>query len=783
MIEFDRSEIKASLWALAYCVATAVLFFRGVVFLPHQFQIPFDLEAYHRPLSSLIADTLREHGHLPWWNPYSYMGEPFDGNLTAATFYPPTIVVALLGNALYGHLPYWLIELQLVAHVALAGFGTYLFLRVLGVTVRAALAGAAIYQLGGFFASQTQHLGAMSTSAWLPFFLGSLYRLQERRNFRWVAISAIFLAFMILAGFPAAYLPVFVFGPLLFVFWLNVSWPQVASWRPVARPILLLGSAMLGGGLLSAVSWLPAYFVSAQSIARLRPPDQAIGGLTAEGLTSFVWPNLFGQLRGEYWLGYENFTMLYYYQGVVALVLLFGGISWLVRSARALPFLAGAGISLLWMLGTNSFASLLFYVLYPRALHKGIYAYCLLAYFSLFIAALCALALSAYEKGERRKLASSRPLLTAAFVLAILALVVCLGGVFATNGSPLPARASAAGGSLLFVSGWLGLCWVILRQQTKADIAKRYRVSAALCVVIILDLVSAGSHSRSNTWQGELPPTPPVVKFLHERLGEGPWYRVDTSDVGYAWQAGNALWRLPSANGFNAFELEETRVYRSPFSSAPDDRQYSLDKPDSPLLDLAGIRYIITSKPTMGTFPSIYQGEVNVFENTRAFPRFFLVGGVIPASDIVDAARKIYTREAAPSQVAIVSSADAQRLAVTGGPATSDALGKVEVIGYEPNEIRLRVDARRRAVLVAVESFWDEWKATEDGRPVPLVQADCSFRAVPVSAGVHEIRMWIAPRYVYAGGAISLLSLIVCVALILLGGGTKIAESEPEKTS
>src|ERR1035438_2558567 len=59
-------------------------------------------------------------------------------------------------------------------------------------------------------------------------------------------------------------------------------------------------------------------------------------------------------------------------------------------------------------------------------------------------------------------------------------------------------------------------------------------------------------------------------------------------------QSAPPLWRLPSLNGFNALMLEETRVYRSFFSSSPDAREYNLDlnKLDSPLLDLAGIRYI-----------------------------------------------------------------------------------------------------------------------------------------------------------------------------------------------
>jgi uncharacterized membrane protein YfhO len=97
----------------------------------------------------------------------------------------------------------------------------------------------------------------------------------------------------------------------------------------------------------------------------------------------------------------------------------------------------------------------------------------------------------------------------------------------------------------------------------------------------------------------------------------------------------------------------------------------------------------------------------------------------------------------------------------------------VDVINYEPNEIHLRVTAQRRAVLVATETFWDEWNATEDGGSVPLVRADGLFRAVPVSAGTHEIRMRIVPRSMYLGAAISLASLILCLIWLGFGGASE----------
>ena len=167
----DRTKL---LLAALFCIAGTMLFFRGPLFLPKLCHIPYDLEDFHQPLFELISSSLRSTGQLPWWNPYNYLGEPFYANVQAAMFYPPTLLTVLLGNVLFGRVTLWLIELELACHVALAGIGMYVLLRMLRTTFFSALAGATVYHLGAFFASQAQHLGAVarlpgSPGSWPPF--------------------------------------------------------------------------------------------------------------------------------------------------------------------------------------------------------------------------------------------------------------------------------------------------------------------------------------------------------------------------------------------------------------------------------------------------------------------------------------------------------------------------------------------------------------------------------------------------------------------------------------
>jgi len=763
----NRWNARTKLWlALLFCVLGTASFFRGPLFFPKLCHIPYDLVDFHQPQFELLSSSIRSTGQLPWWNPYNYMGEPFYADVQAAMFYPPTLLTVMLGNLMFGRVTLWLIELELACHVVLAGIGMYVLLRMLKTSFFAALAGSAIYHWGAFFASQTQHLGAVAEAAWCPWLLAALFRLHQRRDWPSAALAGITVAMMILPGFPASYIPVFIFGPLLYGFWLWQQHPR-PEWRPQVRAVWLLCAAFLLGMLLSAISWLPGYQVARHSLAAQRPAEQALTGFSVAAATSFFWPNLFGQFQGSTSLP-DDITLLHLYQGVPALLLVFGGLAYLVRSSRSRPFVAAAAIAVLWMFGTTFFLSEALYLVIPGFVSRGIYPDFVLSYFSLFFAALAAFALDGWERAVQRTLFSAKLSLRLGLLAVIVALVVSAASVFSQAETQVGNRVTKAAGTLLLVSMSLGLCGLLMSLfGGNSDQTVRRRFSAALCAVIFVDLVAVGSQNRLNTyeWEGDVPPG--AVVFLQSHTGPDWPYRIDTSDAWYELQTKPMQWQLRSANGMNPLLLQDVVTYRAPFSHLSE-RQFVLDRPDSPLLDLAGIRYIVTPRDQLAGAFMVYRGQLNVFENPRALRRFFLAGAAVGVDGIEEALDQINTRRVDPRRTVVVSAADVPSFAGINSPAPMEELGKIELIRDTPNECRLRITATRPAAFVATEIYTKDWHAMLDEAAVPLVRADGVFRAIPIPVGTHELRIFIRPRILYWAGATSVCGLLLIAGCFLV---------------
>ncbi|MEN6603993.1 MAG: hypothetical protein ABFD86_16415, partial [Bryobacteraceae bacterium] len=172
-------------------LAEVLIFYRKVLF--GAYAIPWDLRTFHLPLATFIADSFRA-GEFPLWDPFTYCGRPFYANIQAQVFYPPTLLAVLASNLAGADTLLYALEWQLVLHVFAAGVFTYWLARRLGAGVWAALMGATVYQMGGFFASQSQHLVVVNAAAWLPLVWLAVVELRERFSWRWMAALAAALA-------------------------------------------------------------------------------------------------------------------------------------------------------------------------------------------------------------------------------------------------------------------------------------------------------------------------------------------------------------------------------------------------------------------------------------------------------------------------------------------------------------------------------------------------------------------------------------------------------------
>src|SRR5580658_7910195 len=377
-------------------LANVVVFFHKPLF-SSDYLFPWDFRGVQLPLITFLVDELRQ-GRFALWNPYSYCGYPVFANIEACYFHPLILLCALIASHAPASLPQ-LLEWAVVLQVWVAGIATYHFLRELNAGRAAAWAGAIIFETGGYFASRTEHIGAMMAVAWMPLAWLAVLKLRTEFHFRWFAALCGALGMSILGGFPQPTLAVFASTMVLAIF--LAAW-RIAKLRLVAYS---LAACLLGIGL-AAIQFIPTYQLTQNSVAKYRAGWLGTGGgLYWQSLVSLLLPNHYNQFDMAGFQGPGDPSFLYLYCGAGGLLLaVFALIAVRKRSAWLLASMTAFG--LLWMLGEHTPMWRAVYPLLPVSIRIGIhpeYTYCI---FCFGLAGLAALGLQALPVKETFRFAA-----------------------------------------------------------------------------------------------------------------------------------------------------------------------------------------------------------------------------------------------------------------------------------------------------------------------------------------------------------------------------------------
>ncbi len=106
--------------------------------------------------------------------------------------------------------------------------------------------------------------------------------------------------------------------------------------------------------------------------------------------------------------------------------------------------------------------------------------------------------------------------------------------------------------------------------------------------------------------------------------------------------------------------------------------------------------------------------------------------------------------------------------------------GNVAMTSYKPNKIQYSADVKGKQLIVFSEVFYPEgWKATVDGKEVPILKVDYLLRAIEIPDGKHKIEMaFEIPTY----KTLNKVSLIGSICLILSVLGALYFELKRRKT-
>ena len=173
----------------------------------------------------------------------------------------------------------------------------------------------------------------------------------------------------------------------------------------------------------------------------------------------------------------------------------------------------------------------------------------------------------------------------------------------------------------------------------------------------------------------------------------------------------------------------------------------------TPVLNALNTRYIILG------------GEYPPLENYSAFGAAWFVDSAVKAAN-------------PDEEIALLGAVDLRHQAVVTdpvnvAPATSDGTGDLIVMtSYAPNELHYKYSSATERLAVFSEIYYpDGWRATVDGQSIDLIRADWTLRAALLPAGEHEVVMTFLPDSYRTGAAVSRVTSILLILLVLASIG------------
>lgn len=101
-------------------------------------------------------------------------------------------------------------------------------------------------------------------------------------------------------------------------------------------------------------------------------------------------------------------------------------------------------------------------------------------------------------------------------------------------------------------------------------------------------------------------------------------------------------------------------------------------------------------------------------------------------------------------------------------PKPEEFSGKADFRRVTAEHVRITTDANQRGWLVISQAYFDKWRATVDGAPATLAQADGAICAVAVDRGKHVVELKLVWPSVWIGGAISGVTWIAAIGALFV---------------
>lgn len=749
---------------------------------------PFSSEApaeFVRPSNFLLTDPVQgfipdlietrsdlSHGVLPLWNPDAAGGRPLLASQVHAPLFPLTWLAFLL--------PFWSSFAWIAAgKLLLAAGGTYLFVRDLGLQRGPSLLAALAFAFGMYFVVWLEH---PQTYVWLclPWMFLATLRACRYGSLAATALLGVSTGLACLGGHPesAAFLiaataayAVFelvaerIAGPNLPTSFGRSSGP---SWTGtlVGRAGLVGCGLVLGIGL-SAVVTLPLLELLHQSGSTER------GGpaLPLNALYSFAFPELWGMPTKFFSsAGPVNFNERTAYIGALPTLFAIGALG-RDRPREQWFFVAIALVSLAVTFNVPLLATGIRRL--PDANVARLTRF--LVVLSFAGAVLGAYGLQRWigaSMRERKRMSQvmvAAALLPAAYWVAmhtsaLTHLGAALGQIPAigrNQGSQAVVELGAVWRWTLICGLGLGGLWLVFRRN--------WSPTAAVVLTVVLtaaDLVALDRGYHGSIPLAEANPTvPEAIRYLASHQGDA---RVVGTDYALPPSLGERYGLRDARVGIDIPYPKRYQQLWTALGGISGDQTFLFARSHRAhlLADLFAVRYALI--PPGGVRPGwlhpvLHTVGGTVAINPTALPRAWVAYGWRTSRSRASAlAMTVASSTHNLRDQPIIEGAPNSRTSTRPSTAASVSHDSGEEVG-------IHATAKAAGYLVLDDSAYPGWVVTVDGRSAPWYPANENFRAVAIPAGSHTVVFRYRPTSVRDGAIVSVASVLMLVALALVG--------------
>jgi hypothetical protein len=689
------------------------LFFVEYTPVYRKVHIPFDLEGFHYPLADYAFQAVRQ-GRFPQWDPTIYGGLSFVANPQTALFYPGTWLM-FLASAGSERLSYQAMQFFQFAHVWLAFFLCFLWLRRHVRHPLAAVLGGGVFAFGGYMMLQLQHLGLIVAYAWVPLALLAVDEWDRHRTWRppWRLVAASAMAFA--AGYPPTWV---VFASFVLAY--------AIARRSGVWAVLTTGAALAMSLALMAANLLPAL-----EATRFKSPELRYGAgvKTPEFYLSYFIPNFFN-FNFDVPV-HTNPGREYLYLGA----LVFAALPFALLSRRlktALPALF-AGVSCL-VVATNPMDLVWNAISRSTLLPQVIRDWYFLAGLSVAIVPLTAVGI---DHALTRKGRTVPHWFGVAIAACCMAWAARLLGLWMPGGAELAsgwasARDAAAGTVL---AGFA----LYLTPGSSAGV--RSLLMAALVLLAGAEYKAFGTSKRFNASQGPVSrpfaanPFPDMDAQLYARMRDDRTYRVMV-DIGTMFPQELRHNGLTTPQGFDPYFTTQYKRFLEPVATFRSNWEFDIEPDRDQALRLLGVRYYITAEP-MPNFPKLaHNAKYRAIGPQDGYFRVF---------ELIE-----------PSPVY--------------GWESADAAATARAVRWEAEHRSIRVASDRGGRFRLSEQFLPGWTAAVDGAPTPIENCHSAFQCVAIPPGEHTVEFHYRSQMLLWGAGVSVATL---AALLMLARPSK----------